>query len=85
MPTQVAGEFTHAPQTGYSSRRMEGGTALASQAWWSMPVLDMAALSFRGQSTHRVQGLEFLPQVSHSTLLVWVCWVPGTFFLGLVL
>jgi hypothetical protein len=36
--------------------------------------LHMAVLSFRSQSTHRVQGLELLPQLSHSTLFVSVGW-----------
>lgn len=39
----------------------------------------------RPQSTYRVQGLEFLPQVSHSALLARVPWVPGTLFLQPVL
>lgn len=37
------------------------------------------------ESTYGAQGLEFLPQVSHSALLAWVHWVPGTLFLQPVL
>lgn len=41
----------------------------------------MAPPSHRTQSTHRVQSLEFFSKVFHSALLVWVSWVPGSFFL----
>lgn len=86
MPAQVTGEFIHVPQTTLPEewRNSLGEPGLGE----SMPGpfhLSMAVLSYGSQSTHRVQGLEFLPQVSDSTLLVCVCWVPGTFFLELVL
>lgn len=72
-PAKVTGEFTYFPN--HSSRRMEEEHSEPGLGE-SMPGpfhLHMAALSIRSQSTHRVQGLELLPQVSHSTLFVCVC------------
>lgn len=40
-----------------------------------------SSLPQESASTNRVQGLELLSEVSHSTLLARVCRVPGTLFL----
>lgn len=86
MPAQVAGEFTRVPQTTFPEewRNSLGEPGLRGSRPGPFHLIT-ALLYYGSQSTHRVQGLEFLPQVSHSTLLVCVCRVPGTFFLGLVL
>lgn len=66
--------------------RALGGTAVSRVSpglWASLP--RFLPISQDSGSTYGVQGLEFLPQVSHSALLAGVHWLPGSLFVWPIL
>lgn len=79
-------EHSRASFQGTAFLRALGRTAVSRVSpglWASLP--RFLPIPQDSGSTYGVQGLEFLPQVSHSALLAWVHWLPGTLFVWPIL